>query len=1472
MKLKLYTLLKLALPVIFQLLIVQLAYSQDCSGLTATTKATESRCTATGSIEVTATGGSNNYNYRVDGPVTTSYTSSRLLTGLSAGTYTVYVKDIVKGCEITVANVVVPGSYSDPRFALVKTDVTCKNGSDGTISVTGAVNGRTPFIYTIMAPSPSSVGVTNTTGNFTNLLSGEYVIQLQDSCGGKQTRRITILNYDWWIDSQTITNAGCDLVNVAIGLKDNKGNVSGSGTLFSGFTFGYTLSKGDTTYVGSSSFSFHLANKRSAVIVVKDPCGNTKTINWTNTLIPSLAANVTTTPTCKTFTAQVTGQVNFTAPTQYKLYNSSNQQIANNTTGTFTGLAYGTYKVTAYDACYDTTITRTFTAAPVKPSVNATVSVSGKQCSTFDATVTGQSNLSSPQFYLYDKNGAQVATNTNGVFTGIAYGSYSIKIKDACYDTTITLQFSQKPTQPSVNANATISNQKCTTFSATASGSNLSTPLYCLFNLSGSQIGSCNNTGVFDNIPYGDYKIRVTNSASCYDTTMYVAVSGKRKKPTFGSYGVSNKDCKGFTLTITGSTNLTNPLYCLYDDNGNQVGDCNTTGKFTNVPYGHYYIKIKNDATCYDTTLVTQVTVARNAMGKGNYTISNLTCTGFKVAISGATNLNNPSFCLYDVNGNQVGDCNSTGVFDNVPYGSYCIKIKNDPACYDTTMLQCFTQNRPVPAIGTYTITKSCATFDVKITGNTAVSNPVYTLVDASGNQVGSTNTTGVFTGIPYGKYCIKLKNDPSCYDTTMQTCFTANRLLPSAGQYTLGNQGCTGFDATISGSLNLTNPTYTLYDANGNQAGTSTTGNFTNIPYGSYSVKIHNDPCYDTTMIRYFSAAHALLSVDQNVNITKGCASMDVKITGQTNLANPTYTLYDKNGNQFGTPNGTGAFPAIPYGDYCIMIKDGCYDTTIKRCFSVLPNPISISLSAAQSCAIGATNIKVVFNSGSAPYTVAVYDPYGDVVSTQTSNGNTIMLNDLPGLDNNKQYTIIGTDKCSVADTAKITPVASYVNRNISFQSKCPTAQWENGAALISITTSSNLGTATPTIISKNGIATTINYSITTGNGFQFVDIEPATYILQYSISGCSGHVYDTVTVAPYAYPSLAQSAAYQCDNNSFSVGASPRGGIGPFTYEVIGSSPEFPSIVAPPQSNPVFTFDNGVEYSLVRLRAVDACGNATLNDVNILPLANSIVTASANCFYKDVTLSVDTVPNATFEWYKINSNTDSTLVGTGTKLHMPALMPDEAGVYLSKMSVNSGCLTKMAYFNVTGNCDGVLSLKVSLTGKETSNGNQLGWVASSETSVQTYVIERSSFGSDNYEAIATASPKNTKSSCRYAFVDKSANAAVSNYRIRVVDVNGVSTFTNKITIKKEDKAEIVVMPNPVTTEFNVSIAGKKAQNYQLSLYTMAGQSVFTKQEVNIQNATLKYERGNIRPGIYVLRVYNTSTGATTVTKVLFQ
>lgn len=158
------------------------AFGQDCSSLQISYSATESRCVATGSITVNVTGGSGNFNYQVSGALSTPLTSSNHITGLKAGTYTITVKDLTNGCTKQLANAYVPGTYQDPRFQLVKTDPGC-SGNNGTIAVTNQQFGRGPFLYTIVSPSPSSVGVSNTSGSFSGLTPGEYTIRLQDSCG-----------------------------------------------------------------------------------------------------------------------------------------------------------------------------------------------------------------------------------------------------------------------------------------------------------------------------------------------------------------------------------------------------------------------------------------------------------------------------------------------------------------------------------------------------------------------------------------------------------------------------------------------------------------------------------------------------------------------------------------------------------------------------------------------------------------------------------------------------------------------------------------------------------------------------------------------------------------------------------------------------------------------------------------------------------------------------------------------------------------------------------------------------------------------------------------------------------------------------------------------------------------------------------------------------------------------------------------
>lgn len=1277
--------------------------SQDCSALNFTYTTKESRCIATGSIKVNITGGSGNYNIKVTGPVTTSFTSSTTIIGLASGSYTVTVKDITKGCTLDKTNVLIGGSYGEPRFLLSKTDVTCMNGTDGTVTVDNQLFGRAPFSYTIVAPSPSKVGVTNTTGNFTGLIAGEYAIQLKDSCGGQQTRRVTILNYQWWIDGVTVGKVGCDSAQVTVKVKDSKGNTNTGGPGFSAFKYGVVRGPGDTVWSTNSNFRFYIGNKRAVTVVIKDPCGTMQVTNWVDPNKPSVNANIATSNfTCNTFSADVTGEANLTSPS-YQLYNSSNTLVGSNTTGLFTGLAYGSYCVKIKDNCYDTTISRCFAATRPVPAIDNNVNISNKACATFSANIQGQSNLTNPSYKLYNSSNFLIATNTSGTFPGLAYGSYCIRVKDGCYDTTIERCFTAKVPKPSVDLNISTSGGGCSTY----------------------------------------------------------------------------------TGTITGQSNLTNPNYCLYLNNV-QIA-CNANGKFTNLTYGvEYCIKIDND-NCYDTIITRCITVKKPVPSIGNVTYTNQTCSTFTANVGGQKNLNNPNYCLYDKNDVQIV-CNTSGVFPNLGYGQYCVRVFNNTTCYDTVIKKCFNVVRPEPALdANVTIgAKGCSTVSIGVVGYN-LTNPKFVLYDANNVAIDS-NSNGFFNA-PYGSGCVKLIN--TCYDTTIKRCFTIGRNVPAVGSINIGNKACSTFTATVTGQSNLQNPQYGIYNTADNLVATSTNGVFTNLPYGSY----------------------------------------------------------------------------------CIKIKDPCYDTTIKKCITVDPVPIDIAVTAKESCTFGTTDISVTFNTGNAPYNIKVLNPVGVLVTTASSATSPVSIIGLPPLSGGQQYTVIGIDNCNVKDTALVTPKASILNKTKFVKSKCPSGVWANGATDIDIDATSNLGTVTPVIIKKNGNNVTINFTNNVGSTYKFVDLEPASYIVQYSVPTCTGRVYDTVEVAPYSFPGLQQSAAYQCDNNNFSVGAVVTGGCSPFTYEVIGSIPASPSIITSGQTSPVFTITNGVQYSLVRLRALDACGNATLNDVNILPLANTIVSATSNCYYANITLSVDSVGNATYKWFKKNPAGDSTLLSSTQTYTIPYLLPSDTGTYISRISINGGCLTKVSYFTVTGACGDLLPGQVKLTGKEIAGAVQLNWEATQDNDVVEYYIERSSTSNGNFVTIGNVAAQQTGGRNLYAFTDESPMSGVNYYRLRFVGKGNRTGYTNTIAVRTSVVSAVSLYPNPVKKVLNIALTARQAESYKLTLMTSAGQVIHEQLVQHVQQATIQYQRNaNVKGGVYMLRIVAINSQESFVYKVVFE
>lgn len=1194
----------------------------QCGSLSAGATPYESRCTATGSIKVNTTGGSGNYKYKATGPVNTNFTSTDSITGLPAGNYTVTVTDINTNCSITIPNMIVPGTYQDPRFTLNKVDVSCDNGNNGSISLATQNFGRAPFTYSIIAPSPMGIGTTNTTGSFTNLSSGLYTIRLTDSCGGIQTRLININNYTWKIDSVRFQKISCDSATGYIRVSDNRGNIS-TITGLPGFTYGIVRTAGDTIWSNNPSFTFYLGGQNNFEAIVKDPCNKIKKFPVTVSFKPTVNASVNTYGfTCRQFSASVSGVTNFFYP-RFCLTDSNGAIVACNTTGVFTNLNYGRYCIAAHDSCTDSTITRCFTVLPPPAGVNSAVLISNKICSGFTASITGQTGLSIPVYCLYDSLNNVVACNSTGIFNSLDYGSYCISITDACRDTSMQRCFTVRKPLPVIN------------------------------------------------VPQPGYFT-----------------------------------CNNFGLTVTGDS-LTNPRFCLYD----------TTG--------------------------------------------------------------------------QLITCNNTGVFDSLLYGNYCVSVYD--SCYDTTITRC-----------------------VSVAGPTVI------------------------------------------YNLTSE----------------ISNRACSTFTATVFSS-SLIAPAYCLYRMDSMLVACNTNGIFDSLRYGSYFIQARN-ACPDTTITYYISAYPPLPSLDANVTIgNRACATFSANTSGQQNFNSPQYCIYNSNDSLISC-NTTGAFTNLVYGDYCIRITDACYDTLIERCFSVQPTAVDVRVTSSKSCNYGNAVLNIAITGGVSPFTLQVMRPDGTQFSTGLYSSSNFSIDNIPAITDDEYYTVIVTDNCGNIDSFHSSITTSIVSHAAVVIPKCPSSTWLNGSGTIEATSASNTGSVTIRIIKKDNTATNISPSNVTGSLSTFNNLGPGVYVIRYRINdACKKSLYDTVTIPIYQYPTLDRSSAYQCDHGGFSIGAVVSNGVGPFMYEIIGSTPVTPSIIAPPQANPVFTINNGASYSLVRLRAVDACGNASLEDASILPLANNGIISDYNCFQIYTNLRVDTLYNSSYSWYKKHTvdGADSLYMGNAYNLYFPSVTPEDTGLYVCHINVNSGCIKRTYYYRLDGSCYHYLPVTLQrFDGRFQGNDVVLNWQVAAGADIKYYMIEKNvgnSFRSlGRVDAGADPQP-----GALYSFKDP-APGSQNYYRLKIVRHNNTVGYSDVILVGRfKEPAMASVYPNPVDDAITITFNQTPGHYYHIKVQNLTNQVIKQVLFDSRNGNTVTIARPKQAPaGVYFIRIFDQTNNTVFTQKIVLR
>ncbi len=1200
--------------------------AQNCASLTATAVGYESRCAATGSIKIEVQGGSGSFKYKVSGPINSNYTTSDSITGLSAGSYTITINDIVNNCTITKPGIIVTGSYQDPRFTLNGAHITCDNGNNGSITVTGQQFGRSPFSYTIVAPSPMGIGTSNSSGLFNDLIAGDYSIRLTDSCGGIQTRSITLNNYTWLLDSYPFSKISCDSAKGNVKVVDSRGNVSTVNGV-PGFTYGIIRQPGDTIWSASPSFRFALNGANTFEVVARDACGKIKKGNSPVKFISSVGANISiANKTCSTFSASVANIVNLFNG-NYCIYSNANVLLSCNGAGSFTDLTYGAYCITAKDACTDTTITRCFSVQPPTLSVASTVSITAKNCNSFTATVTGQTGLTNPEYCVVNSANEIIVCNNTGSFSNLAYGAYCIKVKDNCRDTTISRCINIVQPVPKVPATISPAYTTCSNFGISVGGDSLYKPQFCLFDSIGSVL-TCNNTGVFDSLTFGNYCVKVYDS--CYDTTI---------TRCFTSQGA----------TIT------------------------------------------NDLTT---------------------AISNKTCSTFTVKATSAR-ISSPQFCLY-LNDSLIG-CNTTGTFNLVPNGTYCVNVLS--TCPDMTFTKCFTVTPPVPSVGS----------TVAITSRT-----------------------------------------------------------------------CVDFTAKVSGQKNLTLPMYCLFNAE---------------------------------------------------NVQVAC-------------------------------NKTGEFKNLPYGEYCIQTTNTCFDTVITRCFNAVPIPVDMTVTTSKSCSYGYATMNVTIIGGSLPVNFKVYRPDSTVLFDRNFNSSPFTLDSIPGVEPGLVYKVVATDACEIADSLDLAVTASIASHVAQVIAQCPSALWQNGSGKIQAKTATNMGVFTVKIVKKNGTLLSPELTPNTASGgvYTFNDLGTGTYIISYKLNDlCNKYLYDTVFIAPYTYPNLDRSSAYQCNVSGFSVGAVANNGVGPFSYEIIGSNPASPAISTMPQSSPVFNIDNGFNYSLIRLRALDACGNATLADASILPLAGYKIIVDSNCFQSSSTLSVDTIYNASYSWYKKEraNSTDSILVGGGYSLHIPFLSAGDTGTYVCHIMVNSGCVNRSYQYNLNGLCYNFLPITIKdFSGKFEKERVKLSWKAVQDIQLKAYVIERKTSGNSFVEIGRIIPGEFGPGNWQYEFTDANPGRGENQYRIRLVSHASIHNLSSTIFLTPPIAGGLIrAYPNPATDLLTITFESAEGHKYRVQLLTLANQVVFDR-NINSRITRQLYipRETTLSRGIYLLKCYDLNSNQTFVQKIVFE
>ncbi len=165
------------------------------------------------------------------------------------------------------------------------------------------------------------------------------------------------------------------------------------------------------------------------------------------------------------------------------------------------------------------------------------------------------------------------------------------------------------------------------------------------------------------------------------------------------------------------------------------------------------------------------------------------------------------------------------------------------------------------------------------------------------------------------------------------------------------------------------------------------------------------------------------------------------------------------------------------------------------------------------------------------------------------------------------------------------------------------------------------------------------------------------------------------------------------------------------------------------------------------------------------------------------------------------------------------------------------------------------------------------LEWTTATETNNSGFAVEKST-NNQNFAQIAFVDGKGTTTEVtNYTYVDSDLSASTAYYRLKQIDFDGTSTYSNTVEVNNALPTSFALeqnFPNPFNPTTNIKFSLPEAQNVSLKVFNMLGQEVVTL--VNeFRNAgvyEVSFNANNLPTGTYFYSI--TAGEFTSVKKML--